>query len=101
MQITAPTLSQAREALIEASQQRLALLGQIREQGRKIADLEREVQKQAGLRSTAEQQLADARVEIEALRAQLPDDATLSAFDALQQFLTSPSEVHPELRLAA
>jgi len=43
MSISADTLNQAREALVAAYQQNLNLVGQIKEQGRKIVDLEREV----------------------------------------------------------
>ena len=101
MSFTANTLNTAREALIEAATQKISLLGQIKEQGRKITDLEREVQKQMTARSQAEQALASARLEIEALRNQLPDDATKSAFNSLVQFLSAPAETHPELRIAA
>ena len=101
MSMNAQTLTQARQALITAHAERINLIGQIKEQGRKIFDLEREVQKQANLKSQAEQALAAARTEIEALRAQIPDDATLSAYDSLVQYMTSPAEIHPELRIAA
>jgi septal ring factor EnvC (AmiA/AmiB activator) len=101
MSFSAQTLMQAREMLQEAARQKMTLLRHIREQGRKIADLEREVQKQTSMYSTAQQVLADARCEIKALRAQLPDEATQRAFDDLSQYLTAPSEMHPELRMAA
>jgi len=52
-------------------------------------------------RAQAEQQLAEIRVEVEALRSQLPSDATISAYNALEQFLIAPAEQHPGLRLAA
>ena len=101
MSISADTLNQAREALVAAYQQNLNLVAQIKEQGRKIVDLEREVQKQMNCRAQAEQQLAEIRVEVEALRSQLPSDATISAYNALEQFLVAPAEEHPGLRLAA
>ena len=101
MSITAQPLAQARESLISLAQERISLVTQVKEQGRKISDLEREVQKQATLKSQAEQALVDARREIEALRAQVPDEATQNAFRDLVQFLTSPAETHPALRLAA
>jgi|SRR5438874_1646662 len=101
MSFNAQTLSQAREALIDGAEQRLQLLGQIREMGRKIVDLEKEVQKQASARYVAEQQLAGLKQEVEALRAQLPDDATVSAYNALEQFLVAPAEECPAIRLAA
>jgi hypothetical protein len=52
-------------------------------------------------RAQAEQALAAARVEIEALRSQVPTSQTQDAFEALTQFLAAPAEIHPELRLAA
>ncbi len=101
MSMSAQTLTQAREALVAAATQRLALLAQLKEQGRKITELEREVQKLATNFSQAQQSLADARAEIEALRAQLPDAATINAYEALVEFMTAPAEVRPELRIAA
>ena len=97
--MNAQTLTQAREVLVESAQQRIVLTNQVREQKRKIVDLEREVQQQAAAAEKARQALADARNEIEALRAQLPDDATIRAYGALVEVLTAPSE--SELRLAA
>src|SRR5438045_5280658 len=67
MKITADILEQARENLVEFAQQRITLIAAIKEQGRKIFDLEREVQKQMTRREQAEQALAAARTEIEAL----------------------------------
>ena len=99
--MSAQTLTQARETLIEAATQKLALLTQLKEQGRKITELEREVQKLATNFSQAQQALVDARNEIEALRAQLPDAATINAYEALVNFMTAPAEVHPALRIAA
>src|SRR4029077_9820570 len=97
--MNAQTLSQAREALIVGAQQRTELTNQVREQKRKIVDLEREVQQQAAAAEAAKQALADARNEIEALRAQIPDDATRRAYEGLVEVLTEPSQ--GELRLAA
>jgi hypothetical protein len=94
MSITAQPLVQSREFLREAAQQRLTLLSHIKEQGRKITELEREVQKQMTLRDQAEQALTEARQEIEALRAQVPDEATISAYNALVEYLTTPSQLN-------
>src|SRR3954471_17872573 len=101
MSMTAQALVQAREFLHECAQQRLTLIEHIKEQGRKITDLEREVQKQMTLRDQAEQALTDARKEIESRRAQMPDDATLDAYHSLVEYLVSPSELNPQLRVAA
>ena len=99
--ISAQTLTQAREAMIEAATQRLSLLQQIKEQGKKIVELEREVQKLATNFSQAQQALVDAKSEIESLRAQLPDAATINAYERLVDYMTAPATVHPELRIAA
>jgi hypothetical protein len=101
MSISAPTLVQAREALVSTHTRVLNLLSQVKEQGRKIVELEREVQKQATAASQAQQALASAKIEIEALRSQIPDDATVNAFNSLTQFLSAPAEEHPSLRFAA
>src|SRR5439155_10566328 len=101
MSMTAPALQQAREFLMDGAAQRITLLRHIKEQGRKITELEREVQKQMTLRDQAEQALIDARKEIEALRAQMPDDATVTAYHNLVDYLTSTSELNPQLRVAA
>lgn len=101
MSMSAQTLTQAREALVTAATQKLSLLAQLKEQGRKITELEREVQKLATSFSQAQQSLVDARNEIESLRAQLPDAATVNAYEALVDYMTAPAEVHPELRIAA
>ena len=101
MSMTAPALQQAREFLMDGAAQRITLLRHIKEQGRKITELEREVQKQMTLRDQAEQALSDARKEIEALRAQMPDDATFTAYHNLVEYLTQPSELNPLLRVAA
>jgi len=101
MLISADTLIQAREALVQTAQERINLIAQVKDQGRKIYDLEREVQKQANARSAAEQALAESRREIEALRAQLPSDQAIAAHEALMNYLAAPSEIHPALRAAA
>ena len=101
MSFSSEILEQAREALIESASQRLTLVGAIKEQGRKIAELEREVQKQQTGRVQAEAQVAELKREVEAIRAMIPDDATVNAFEALTQFLSAPAAVHPELRIAA
>ncbi len=101
MLISADTLTQAREALVQTAQERISLIAQVKDQGRKISDLEREVQKQANARSAAEQMLAESHREIEALRAQLPTDAAIRAHEALANYLSAPSEIHPSLRSAA
>jgi chromosome segregation ATPase len=101
MSMTAPALQQAREFLMDGAAQRITLLRHIKEQGRKITELEREVQKQMTLRDQAEQALSDARKEIESLRAQMPDDATINAYHSLVEYLTQPSELNPQLRVAA
>ena len=99
--ISAQTLTQAREAMIEAATQRLSLLQQLKEQGKKIVELEREVQKLATNFSQAQQALVDAKNEIEALRAQLPDAATINAYARLDDYMSAPADIHPELRIAA
>ena len=101
MSMNATALNQAREFLVEGAAQRATLIRHVKEQGRKITELEREVQKQMTLRDQAEQALAEAVKEIQALRGQLPDDATLSAYHALVEHLTSPSEIRSDLRIAA
>jgi chromosome segregation ATPase len=101
VKITADILEQAREALVDATSQKITLLAAIKEQGRKITELEREVQRQMTARASAEQALQAARVEIDALRTQVPSERAQNAFETLTQFLASPAEIHPELRLAA
>ena len=102
MSLNAQTLTHAREALATADQERQILAVQVREQGKKIVDLENEVQRQANLRSYTEQLLADAKREIEALRAQLPDEATLRAFEDLNRYLVAPeAQRHGLMRIAA
>lgn len=99
--ITSQTLTQAREALVAAGEQKRSLQIQVNNQARKIADLEREVQKLASSLSQTQQYLVSARQEIQVLRSQLPDEATQRAFDDLTQVLSAPSEGGLELRLAA
>ena len=101
MSFSAQTLIQARQAMIVGAQQRISLLGQIADQNRKIFELEQEIQRLAGSLSQTQQALVDARGEIEALRAQLPDAATIAAYEALVEFMVSPERSHPELRIAA
>lgn len=101
MSFSANTLNAAREALVVAAQQKLALIAQLTEQGRKIVDLEAEVQKQADDAERARQALADARGEIEALRSQLPDDAAIRAYNGLTEILTTPAAERFGLRIAA
>jgi hypothetical protein len=99
--MNAQTLTTTRETLITIAQEKLLLVGQVNEQKRKIADLEREVQRQAHARQIAERLVADLRAENDALRAQIPDEATLQAYNDLVQYITAPSETHPVLRIAA
>ena len=101
MKITADILEQAREALVDANTQKITLLAAIKEQGRKITDLEREVQRQMTAREAAEQALQAARIEIDALRTQIPTERAQNAFESLTQYLASPAEIHPSLRVAA
>ena len=101
MSMNATALQQAREFLMDGAEQRITLLRHVKEQGRKITELEREVQKQMTLRDQAEQALLEARKEIDALRGQLPDDATITAYHSLVEYLTQPSELNPQLRVAA
>lgn len=101
MVFTAQALTQARETLVQYAREKRMLLKQVRDFSQKIADLEREVQKQSTAATTAQLSLANARVEIEALRAQLPDEATRQAFDALSRHLAEPADSYEALRLAA
>jgi arginine deiminase len=101
MSITANTLIQARQVLVTNAQEKLGFMAQLREQSAKIADLEREVQKQATAASQAQQALANAQVEIQALRSMIPDEATLRAFEQLTQCLAAPAQSYSDLRIAA
>ena len=101
MSITAPSLVQAREALVTLTQQRQQLVYTVQQQGKKIVDLESEIQRMATALSAAQQQLADANIEIESLRTQIPDFATVRAFDDLVEHLSGTSESQNPLRIAA
>ena len=101
MKITADILEQARGALVDATSQKITLLAAVKEQGRKITELEREVQRQMTRREQAEQALCAARIELDAVRTQVPSEQAMSAFETLTQYLASPAEIHPELRIAA
>jgi septal ring factor EnvC (AmiA/AmiB activator) len=101
MPFTAQALIQARETLIQNAREKRSLLQKVRDFSQKISDLEREVQKHATAATVAQQALANARVEIEALRAQLPDEATRRAFDALTQHLAEPADGYEAMRVAA
>ena len=101
MSITAPSLLQAREALNTLTQQRQQLVYTVQQQGKKIVDLEHEVQRMATALSSAQQQLADARIEIESLRSQIPDHATVRAFDDLVEYMSGAADAQQPLRLAA
>ncbi len=99
--ITSQTLTQAHEALVAIAEQKHVLQVQINNQSRKITELEREVQRVSSILSQTQQSLSDARQEVSSLRSQLPDEATQRAFDELTQYLTAPSEVRADLRIAA
>ncbi len=101
MSMNAQTLSSARETLVTIGHERLILVAQLAEQKRKITDLEREIQRQAQARAIAERLVVDLKSENEALRAQIPDEATIRAYNDLVQYMTAPSATHPELRIAA
>ena len=101
MNLSPEILQQARTALVDAAQQKVNLVAAIKEQGRKIFDLEREVQKQQTGRVAAEEALTAARIELEAIRTQIPSDATINAYQALSEYLSAPAEIHPQLRVAA
>ena len=101
MSMNADTLLTARETLISIAHEKLIILAQLNEQKRKISDLEREVQRQAQARAVAERTVAELRQENDALRAQIPDEATLRAYGDLVSYMTAPTATHPELRLAA
>jgi len=100
--LTAQTLVAARETLIAISRENADLLVQMRDQARKIMDLEREVQIQATAASQARHALVEAQAETEAVRAQLPDQATLNAFEALSDCMTTPVQSTSQpMRVAA
>ena len=98
----AQTLTHAREALAAADQDRQNLAAQVREQAAKIMEFGLEIKRQMDLVNFNEQLLADARREIEALRAQLPDVETIEAFAELNRYLVAPeAERNESLRIAA
>ncbi|MDP9174187.1 MAG: hypothetical protein M3O30_10025 [Planctomycetota bacterium] len=101
MSFNAETITQARQLLIAATRDKLELAAQLRDQARKIADLEREVQKQATAASQAQQAVANARIEIQALRTMIPDEPTRRAFDDLVEYLATPAQNFGEMRVAA
>src|SRR4051812_12451612 len=97
--MNAQTLNQARQNLVLGAQQRQALADEVKEQKRKIADLEREVQTQAAAAEQARAALNDALCKIESLRAKIPDDAPRRAYEGLVECLTAPMPI--EMRRAA
>lgn len=99
--ITAPTLVAARETLITFAEQRKALEEQVADQSLKITELEREVQRLSSTLSQTEQDLVDSRQKVQALRAQLPDAATIAAFEALTRHMTCASEGQQSFKIAA
>ena len=101
MPFTAQALIQAREMLVQYAREKRSLLQKVRDFSQKVSDLEREVQKQSTAATVAQQALANAQVENEALRAQLPDEATRRAFDQLTQHLAEPADRYEGLRIAA
>jgi hypothetical protein len=92
MALNAETLNQAREAVCNLARHNTILLAQLQEQSQKISDLEREVQRQASIASQARQALINARIENDALRALVPNEATHQAFSDLEQSLSQPAE---------
>ena len=74
--ISSQTLTQAREALVVAAEQKHSLQVSLNKQSIKIAELEREIQKTSSTLIQTQQQLSDAKQEIQSLRLQLPDEAT-------------------------
>jgi chromosome segregation ATPase len=101
MSITAPSLVQAREALGNLTYQRQQLFQTVQQQGKKIVDLENEVQRMATALASAQQFLADAKIEIQSLRTQIPDAATLRAYDDLVEHLSGSEEALAPVRLVA
>jgi hypothetical protein len=99
--ITAPSLVQAREALLGLTQQRQELFQTVQRQGKKIVDLENEVQRMATALASAQQYLADAKIEIQSLRTQIPDSATVRAYEDLVDHLSGSEESFSPIRLAA
>ena len=101
MAITAPSLVQAREALSSLTQQRQQLLITVNQQGKKIVDLEHEIQRMASALAVAQQQVADAKVEIESLRTQIPDFATVRAYEDLVEHMSGQNPTENTFRIAA
>jgi hypothetical protein len=101
MSITAPSLVQAREALGNLTYQRQQLFQTVQQQGKKIVDLENEVQRMATALASAQQFLADAKIEIQSLRTQIPDAATVRAYADLVEHLSGTDEALSPVRLAA
>ena len=101
MAITAPSLISAREALNALTQQRQQLVYTVQQQGKKIVDLEHEVQRMATALSSAQQALADAKIEIDALRSQIPDFETVRAYENLVEYMSGAADTQPVLRIAA
>jgi septal ring factor EnvC (AmiA/AmiB activator) len=101
MAITAPSLIQAREALGTLTYQRQQLFQTVQQQGKKIVDLENEVQRMATALASSQQNLADAKIEIQSLRSQLPDAATVRAYEDLVEHLSGTDEAISPVRLVA
>jgi hypothetical protein len=101
MAITAPSLVQAREALGNLTYQRQQLFQTVQQQGKKIVDLENEVQRLATSLASAQQYLADAKIEIQSLRTQIPDSATVRAYEDLVEHLSGTDEGLSPVRLVA
>lgn len=100
--ITAPSLVQAREALGTLTYQRQQLFQTVQQQGKKIVDLENEVQRMATALAASQQQLADAKIEIQSLRSQIPDSETVRAYDDLVEHLSGTEQaVVAPVRLVA
>lgn len=101
MSISAQTLMQAREALIASGHQKLVLMSQVKDQARRIDELERQLNEQRQAYTQLEQALADTESELQKTKNQLPDDATHNAFEALVQFLAAPAQTGGDFRAAA
>ena|SRR5581483_8722063 len=101
MSISAQTLMQAREALIASGHQKLVLMSQIKDQDRRIEELEAQLNDQRQVCNQLEQTLAETQNELQKTKNQLPDDATYNAFEALVQFLAAPAQTGGDRRAAA
>ena len=99
--ITSPTLTQAQQTLGVVLQQRVVLQRQVSDQSIKIAEMEQEIQRLSSLLSQTQQQLITSREEASALRSQLPDEATVRAFNDLTEYLCHLTQAQPEMRMAA